>query len=140
MKHSPIIFFIDDDPDDQYLVRRAMQQLDFNVELVGFESSERLFSHLNHSDPILPDFILLDLNMPMISGKDVLKKLKGSTALSTIPCIIFTTSHSDRDVEESYLLGANSFIIKPGTFAQTVKIMQQLCEYWLNTVTLKAKD
>jgi len=137
---TPVMFFIDDDPDDQYLIRRAIQQVNSNVELVSFESSEQLFNYFNQPKSTLPDFILLDLNMPMISGKQILKRIKTTSELKTIPCIIFTTSQSERDIEESYQLGANSFIIKPGTFAQTVSIMQQLCDYWLKTVTLKVKD
>lgn len=134
------IIFVDDDDDDQYLVKRALAKITHNVELVCLRSASELFSYLNSCSEPSQQLILLDLNLPMISGNNTLKQLKQSAQFCNIPCIIYSTSQSSRDIEHAYRVGANSFIIKPDTFTETVNILQHLCDYWFDIVTLKGSD
>ena len=134
------IIFVDDDADDQYLVKRALAKISYRVELVCLSSANELFKYLSASVEPLQQLILLDLNLPMISGNEALKQLKQSSQLCSTPCIIYSTSQSSRDIADAYRVGANSFIIKPDTFTETVNILQHLCDYWFDIVTLQGSD
>jgi CheY-like chemotaxis protein len=83
----------------------------------------------------LPVFILLDLKLPKISGLEVLREIKKHPTYSTIPVIVLTTSTEDRDVEEAYKLGCNSYILKPVEFNKFMEVASQIEVYWcaLNT-------
>ena len=83
----------------------------------------------------LPVFILLDLRLPKISGLEVLRQLKNHSTYSRIPVIVLTTSAEDRDVEEAYKLGCNSYILKPVEFNKFIEVASQIEVYWcaLNT-------
>ena len=134
------IIFVDDDTDDQYLVKRALAKVSYQIELVCLSSANELFEYLDTPVEHRQQLILLDLNLPMISGNEALKQLKQSSQLCSTPCIIYSTSQSSRDIADAYQVGANSFIIKPDTFTETVNILQQLCDYWFDIVTLKGND
>lgn len=83
-----------------------------------------------------PDLILLDLNMPRMDGREVLQELKADEELKTIPVVILTTSDVDRDVNASYLLGANSFITKPMDMDAFFDAVKSIEEYWFRVVRL----
>lgn len=79
----------------------------------------------------LPDLVLLDLNMPLKDGRQALLEIKSTPALRHIPVIILTTSQEERDIAFTKKAGADSFVTKPATFAEWVKIMENLAEAWL---------
>jgi CheY-like chemotaxis protein len=83
----------------------------------------------------LPTVILLDLKLPKVNGLDVLRRLKSHRQTSIVPVIILTTSAEDRDIQEAYRLGANSYIVKPVDFEKFVDVAAQIEMYWcvLNT-------
>lgn len=85
-----------------------------------------------------PVFVLLDLRLPKISGMEVLRQLKNHPTFSNIPVIVMTTSAEDRDVEEAYKLGCNSYIVKPVEFTKFMEVASQIEVYWcaLNTAPL----
>lgn len=78
-----------------------------------------------------PRVILLDLNLPKVSGLDVLRAIKGDPDTRTIPVVVLTTSQEDSDIVESLRLGANSYIVKPVDFDQFVNAVNHLGYYWL---------
>jgi CheY-like chemotaxis protein len=84
----------------------------------------------------IPDIILLDLNMPKMSGREVLKKLKTDPRFRAIPVIILTTSKEVEDVKLCYALGANSYITKQPSFDELVSAMKTLAEYWIEVAAL----
>jgi CheY-like chemotaxis protein len=88
------------------------------------------------ADAPRPGLILLDLNMPKMDGRTVLKELKSDPELRSIPVVILTTSKDDEDVYRSYDLGVNSYIVKPVTFEALVDILQTLEKYWFEIVEL----
>jgi two-component system response regulator len=93
------------------------------------------------ADPALsprPSLILLDLNMPRLSGKEVLALLKSDPDLKSIPVVVFTTSSREEDVIECYRIGANSYVPKPTDFAEFQFVMQYLELYWLQVSLLPA--
>jgi CheY-like chemotaxis protein len=83
----------------------------------------------------LPVLILLDLALPKMSGLEVLRQFKAHPKISAIPVVVFTTSAEERDIQEAYRLGCNSYIVKPVEFSKFVKVASQLEVYWcgLNT-------
>ena len=86
-----------------------------------------------------PDLILLDLNMPKMSGHEVLEKLRDNPALESIPVVVLTTSQQEEDVLRSYKLGCNSYITKPVDLDQFVEQIRQLEAYWFKLVALPRK-
>jgi len=81
----------------------------------------------------MPDLILLDLKMPNMNGKQVLKEVKGDKELKSIPIIMLTSSGLESDMKECYDLGANSYIVKPVTYSDFIKTVKEIPEYWLKT-------
>ena len=83
-----------------------------------------------------PDLILLDLNMPRVNGHEALDIIKSNEKLRRIPIVVLSTSESSDDIEKTYDLGVNSFITKPSSFEQLVKMADGLKRYWLEIVEL----
>ncbi len=79
----------------------------------------------------MPNLILLDLKMPRMSGKQVLKEVKNDGRLKSIPVVMLTSSGLESDMKECYELGANSYIVKPVTYSEFVKTIREIPEYWL---------
>ncbi|ETR73339.1 MAG: Response regulator receiver [Candidatus Magnetoglobus multicellularis str. Araruama] len=100
----------------------------------GAEAVEILFGDSTKPDgkaPDLPQLVLLDLNLPKISGLEVLKKIRSNEKTRMLPVVILTTSNEDRDRTESYKLGVNSYIRKPVDFKQFSDAILQVGLYWL---------
>jgi CheY-like chemotaxis protein len=89
-----------------------------------------------HVDAPRPDLILLDLNLPRKDGREVLKEIKESPALRSIPVVILTTSSSEADVLQSYELHANCYISKPVDLDGFLKVVQSIDNFWLSVVKL----
>ena len=137
------ILMADDDEDDCMLAREALAESRLANELHIVNDGEELMDYLYHrgmythkSSAPRPHLILLDLNMPKKDGREALREIKADPHLRQIPVVILTTSKAEEDVYSSYNLGANSFIIKPVTFASLVEVMKTLGKYWFNIVEL----
>ena len=138
-----IIVMAEDDADDRLLVKDAMAECKWEGELRFVENGEELLEYLQHRGKYVqmaksprPGLILLDLNMPKMDGREVLKALKADHDLRLIPVVVLTTSRADTDIEGIYGLGANSFISKPVRFESLVSVLKVLGQYWFNTVEL----
>ncbi len=139
---SITILMADDDPDDRMLMKKAIHHTQTLHQLQFVENGVELLAYLRHegtyqnaSNPT-PGLILLDLNMPKMDGREALHLLKSDPKLKRIPVIIFTTSKAERDIIQTYDLGANSFICKPVSFQDLVGIVNEIENYWLKTVQL----
>src|SRR6478672_4937519 len=108
------ILLADDDPDDRELFTEAAESHDVSVESVpnGIE----LMQTLIHA-AALPDFILLDLNMPEKGGKECLHEIRQYNKFDSVPVIIYSTSSSKKDIEDTFSMGANLYITKPNSFS-----------------------
>ena len=128
------ILMADDDADDRFLVQAAFEDNRIDQKLLFFEDGEQLLDHL-HDETIqgITRFILLDLNMPKRDGRDVLRTLKADKDLSTIPIIVFSTSKAPDDINSSYKLGANSYVVKPSSYEHLKEVIQKISDFWLNT-------
>jgi CheY-like chemotaxis protein len=126
----------DDDEDDCLLAREALEagrvMAAFSSVADGVELMEFLLKRVKASEGRdLPDLVLLDLNMPLKDGRQALLEIKSTPALRHIPVIILTTSQEERDIAFTKKAGADSFVTKPATFTEWVKIMENLAEAWL---------
>jgi len=140
---SALILMADDDPDDCLLAQRALEQ-NLVVNPIRFVSNGvELMDYLRRqgrfTNPALsprPSLILLDLNMPMMDGREALKEIKSDPDLKSIPVVVLTTSKAEEDILRSYSLGANSFITKPINYETLVEIMKELKRFWFELVEL----
>lgn len=137
------ILMANDDEDECFLVKEALHEVQLDIQLHFVEDGEKLLDYLCHrgryvstSDSPRPDLILLDLNMPRKDGREALAEIKANPNLRQIPVVILTTAKQEGDIFHCYDLGVNSFIIRPITFNQLVALMQSLCHYWFEVVSL----
>lgn len=137
------ILMADDDEDDCMLAREALAESRLKNELHIVRDGEELMDYLYRRGQYVeernsprPGLILLDLNMPRKDGREALKEIKGDPNLRQIPIVVLTTSKAEEDIYHTYNLGANSFIIKPATFAALVEVMKTLGKYWFEIVEL----
>ncbi len=137
------ILIADDDEEDRMLARDALEEsrLANTLHFVhdGVELLDYLLRRGQYEDPTTsprPGLILLDINMPRMTGLEALREIKRDPALRRIPVVILTTSRADEDIIRSYDLGVNSFISKPVTFEGLVDVMRLLGTYWFEIVDL----
>ena len=137
------LLLADDDPDDRMLVHDALEEADWSVDLREVEDGNELIDYLErrgkYADPAdapRPGMILLDLKMPGRGGLQALEVIKQTELIRRIPIVVLTTSSAEEDITGAYDLGANSFVVKPSSFATLVEMMQTLEKYWLDVVTL----
>ena len=138
---SPIrVLLIEDHLADIALTRKALNRLStsviLDVVLDGMEAMRYLRKQGRFKDVVRPDIILLDLNMPRMDGREVLKAIRAEESLKWIPVVVLTTSSSPSDIRDAYELGANSYIAKPVGYEDFQKVIEVLETYWFNTTLL----
>jgi len=138
---APIeILLVEDSPGDvrltQVALRDAKMRNELHVASDGIEATRFLRREGKHADAPRPDLILLDLNLPKKSGREVLEEIKRDPKLKTIPVVILTTSAAEEDVLRSYQLHANCYITKPVDFDQFIKVVKNIDNFWLAIVNL----
>jgi CheY-like chemotaxis protein len=128
------ILLVEDDPADAELTQRALRRnrLVNKIHWVkdGQEALDYMFAP--GTGP-LPKLVLLDLKMPKVDGMEVLRKLKAAPATALVPVVIMTSSNEEKDVIESYNLGANSYIVKPVNFESFLDTVAKVGLYWMLT-------
>jgi DNA-binding response OmpR family regulator len=142
MKKAYQIAIVEDDLDDQYLMKSATANLDYDIEFEMFTSGKDFVSEVNerlNSGGDVPDIIFLDLNLPDWDGKKTLKRLRAIQAMLATPIIIYTTSRSEKDMDDVYELGATSYIVKAMSFEKIERNMKLICDYWLDLVGVQGR-
>jgi CheY-like chemotaxis protein len=127
------ILLVDDNPDDVTLTLRAFRSNNITNKIdVASDGEEALEYLLPDTDgKVRPVLILLDINLPKMSGLEVLQRIRNDERTRLLPVVVLSTSSEDRDVVESYNLGANSYIRKPVVFNEFVDAVRVLGLYWL---------
>jgi CheY-like chemotaxis protein len=110
------LLIIDDDVEDQEIFLEALKEVDSTVLCYTAMSGEEAFKKMETDVVLLPDLIFLDLNMPKLNGKQVLKEIKNSRLLRQIPVIMYSTSFAPRDIDEIKSVGAIYHLLKPSRF------------------------
>lgn len=142
MQPVPIVL-AEDDEDDQLIVRKAFNKARFRSPLQIVDNGRELMDYLKGRGKYqdreaypMPGLILLDLNMPVMSGEEALAEIKADKKLQHIPVVVLTTSDDQTGINRCYELGANTFITKPVTFSGFLNVVSELQLYWFSLVEL----
>lgn len=120
------IFIIDDDVEDQEIFMEALKEVDQTVQCYTSTNGEDALRQLEQEVVVLPDLIFLDLNMPKLNGKQILRQIKNIGSLKRIPVIMYSTSFAPRDIEEIRELGAAFHLLKPSRFDDLCKSLTSI--------------
>jgi CheY-like chemotaxis protein len=132
------ILLVEDNPGDVDLVTHAVRELpcDVSVASDGVDAMEFLRKEGRHAAAAEPDLVLLDLNLPKMSGREVLAQLKQDPALMHIPVVILSSSQARRDLLETYRLHANCFVTKPVDLDAFLGSVGAIARFWLEVAKL----
>lgn len=124
---SPInIMLADDDEDDRNFFNDAIKELKINNNLTVFQNGRELMDYLEHPNTILPHILFLDLNMPSKNGNECLKEIRQNSKFKDISIAIYSTSSAEKDIEETFVGGANIYIKKPNDFTNLKKVLKEV--------------
>jgi CheY-like chemotaxis protein len=110
-----VIFYADDDPEDCELFTEAIRQIDPELQTIIAKDGREAMAFLEHTK-VLPNYIFLDINMPLVNGKKCLIEIKKNARLKSIPVIMYSTTSDTNEIQQFYKLGAHDFLIKPADF------------------------
>ena len=134
------VLLVEDSPGDVRLTQEAFHaanpSLRLHVAVDGVEALEFLGQEGVYADAPRPDLILLDLNLPKMDGREVLKHIRANDSLRTIPTVILTTSDAEIDINQSYGLHANSYLSKPVQLEAFEKLVSSINEFWFQQAKL----
>ena len=134
------ILLVEDNPGDARLTREALRTGKIHTHLNQVADGEEALSYLRRNGKYAgaprPDLILLDLNLPRKSGREVLEEIKSDAELRRIPVVVLTSSEAEQDILQSYDLRANCYVCKPVDLDQFIKVVQSIEDFWLTIVKL----
>ena len=137
------ILLVEDSPSDADLTMEALKAAKvcnrLSIVEDGVQAMEFLRRQGTHAGALRPDLILLDLNLPRKSGREVLAEIKEDDTLKAIPVVVLTTSQADQDVVLAYSLHANCYISKPVDFRQFLEVVKSIESFWLTVVKLPVR-
>jgi len=127
------ILLVEDSPDDVMLTQRALRKNNICNRVVVATDGEQAINYLlpREGRPLAPELILLDINLPKVSGLEVLRTIRGDERTRYLAVVVLTTSNEERDIVSSYNLGANSYVRKPVEFDNFLEAVRVLGLYWL---------
>lgn len=132
------ILLVEDNPRDAELTMRALRKGGLACNLLWLKDGQEALDYLLHDgrhgnrEAVYPRLLLLDLKMPRLDGIEVLKVVKKDERTRRIPVVVMTSSQEERDVTQSYDLGANSYVVKPLNLAAATELVRQAGFYWLS--------
>ena len=138
------LLLVEDSPGDVRLTveafRASCADISLHVATDGLEALAFLKQQGVHEDAPRPDLILLDLNLPLMHGRDVLARIKADVHLKSIPTVILTTSDAESDIAESYKLQANCYLKKPVGLDSFEGLVRSINDFWLTRAELPQQD
>jgi two-component system, chemotaxis family, response regulator Rcp1 len=134
------VLLVEDNDDDVELTLEALKDSRLKVEIDVVQDGLSALAFLRregkYSEKPRPDLILLDLNLPLMDGREVLKEIREDQDLTDIPVVVLTTSEDEGDIHRAYTLHANCYIAKPVDFDHFTEIIRQIEGFWLQLVKL----
>ncbi|HZZ16042.1 MAG TPA: response regulator [Candidatus Sulfotelmatobacter sp.] len=134
------VLLVEDNPGDVRLTQEVLRDSKVRNNLIVASNGEEALSCLRKTgkfaNTVRPDLILLDLNLPVKDGREVLAQIKDDPDLKRIPVVILTTSRAEEDILKTYNLHANCYVTKPVDLEQFVKVVKSLEDFWLAIVKL----
>ena len=138
--HLMRILLVEDSVPDVELTLEALSEAKVANEVSVVRDGESALAYLRHEgdygDAVRPDLVILDLNLPRVSGHEVLVEMRADSDLRRIPVAVLTTSAAEADVVKTYDLGANCYLSKPVDMEQFVRVVQAVDDFWLGMVRL----
>lgn len=140
--HSITLLVAEDDADHRMFMEEALEDYPIADTVVFVENGQEVMDYLRQvgaykaSNAVLPNLILLDLNMPLKDGRQTLEEIKQDSNLQHIPVVAFTVSQNQEDIIKVYKAGASGFINKPTSFNGLINVLKSLEQYWKETVVL----
>ena len=138
------ILLVEDNRDDVVLTREGFHRSKLKVNLHHVENGEQCMEFLRKegkdAEAVTPDLILLDLNMPVMDGREVLAEIVRDDDLCHLPIVILTTSADEQDVLKMYKLRCSAYATKPVDFNQFLQIIQGIADFWFTIVVLPRSD
>ncbi len=138
------VLLVEDDDNDVFITRKGFEEAKLSVNLHHVANGQECMAFLRkdgrYSDAPTPDLILLDLNMPVMDGREVMAEIVKDQQLRKLSVVILTTSNGARDILDMYNLRCSSYIVKPVDFTQFRRVIQQLSDYWFTVVVLPPKE
>lgn len=138
------ILLVEDNPGDIQLTREALEDCKMINNLYVVEDGEKALNYLfrteGYENSVIPDLIILDLNLPKVDGREVLGKIKADNKLKLIPVVVLTTSKADEDILKVYELHANCYIAKPLNIDRFFQVVKAIENFWMGIVMLPKKS
>ena len=138
------ILLVEDNPGDRRLTAEALKEAKIRNELHSVNDGEAAMAFLRRRGEYVgaprPGLVLLDLNLPKMDGREVLKEIKQDPDLKSIPVVILTTSEAEEDIVKTYELHANCYITKPVDFEQFMKVVRSIQDFWVTIVQLPIRS
>ncbi len=138
MPRSGCILLVEDDPDDVFLLQYAFEKVELCYPISIAGDGQKAVDYLTGSGEYAdrkqfpaPTLVLLDLNLPVLPGMEVLKQISHNPKLSSLPVVVLTSSRNPEDIEESYRLGAQAFLVKPISNEQRERIAKLIKRHWV---------
>lgn len=135
-----IILLVEDNKEDAFLIREALEDQVFLKELYHVVNGVEAIKFLKKEKPfekvVMPDLILMDINMPIMDGHEALKKIKSLEVVKHIPVLMLTTSSRKEDILKAYKEQSSSYIVKPDDIFELEILAKTIKNYWNNTVRL----
>ena len=132
------VLLVEDDPGDVYLIREAFAHNKIHNALHvvsdGVAALDCLRRRGAYPEAPRPDLVLLDLNLPLKDGREILAEIKADEDLRTIPIVVLTTSEADEDIARSYDLGANAYVTKPVDFDRFIEVVRKIDDFFVTVV------
>ena len=125
-KHKMHIFLADDDEDDRNFFNDAIKELKIDNKVTIFKDGAELMGYLKRPESHLPHILFLDLNMPCKTGLDCLRDIRANRRFKDVSVAIYSTSSLEKDVEDTFIEGANIYIKKPNDFNKLKKVIKDV--------------
>ncbi len=137
------LLLVEDNQGDVLLTKEAFKSAklinNLNVVMDGEAALDYLYQRNGYEDAVLPDLILLDLNLPKVSGNEILLDIKQNEKLKRIPVVVMTSSSAEMDIVKTYELHANSYIVKPFDFKKLSEVVNAIEAFWFSVVAFPPK-
>lgn len=124
------ILLVEDDPDDIRLIHMALERAGVPLRILTVEDGTEALAALEAAGEALPDLILLDLNLPIMSGTEFLARLRAHPAFSALPVCVFTTADDPVTIRRAYAAGANAVVTKADSLAGMSEVLGTIVEFW----------
>lgn len=122
------VVLVDDDEDDRLLFKEAIEEIRIRTKLSVFDNGQELMDYLKLPNIVIPHVIFLDLNMPVKNGIQCLKEIRSDKRFKDLIIAIYSTSSSDRDMEDTFMNGANIYINKPVSFDKLKEVVERVLQ------------